>query len=507
MSVYDLTGNTGPDDDQHGTVRAGGATTPPPPEEPENLDEQIDEGVEKNMEGMGGTDNPPPPPPTPPTRNQSTEPPNDDGSGFGFSILSIIGWLSFIILLFAFAWWQTDWDKPFWKNIAYELIILAAIAVLVWKAAEREIVFMFLSPNQVAIVESGRIPKKMIGVTPKGYRIKGFKIEKLEKGVVHKYGVLEKWFGLFFIGLPWMQIKRFVILHERMNPVITQDTPVKDWIERDPIDQHAPEKFLLASVLHDFLVPEIELARGYIVSILVQVELILEEPLVSVYDRSGSQPIEPGIYKADFYKGIGDTVSTAVNNSVRNMEYDEKVPDVVEIDTTCDGTLETDTVTTDIDPSVIIETPQTLNRIGFQGLDKSPDGDLCQGILFEINKTVVKLSGYRAMRIFMPKWDASEKDRALVRKREEAEIERDVLLMKAESENAEFAAALKVAKEHFPGVGFEREIMAMVQEILVSKNISKSGLTSYGQFQFGQPGAKSPRNNPRNNKDQKGGKK
>jgi hypothetical protein len=367
--------------------------------------------------------------------------------------------------------------------IMYESIILTAIFLAIWKCAQAELFFAFRSRNQVSMIESGAKPDKLIGAPPKGWCIDGFSI----KTGTQKYHLWEKWFQMFYIGLTWKQVKEFFLIHERMNEEITADTPPSQWIVRDALGK--PERFLLVNSLHDFFVPGVVLAKGYVMNILVQVELMLEEPLVALYDRSGSQPHENDIYKVDFYGPIGDIVKTAVENACKGMGYGPEIEMATFVEAV---RVARENFPNATDPELIkiVTDMQNSNKkepaekemlqAGFLAADKSSTGPICVAILTEIQRTIVKLSGYGAICVFMPRWAlTSDEQRNLVQEREKATIKRDVANLTAESENAETIVLMKAMKERFPTAS-DSELSQRVTELEISKNISKMGnLTVY----------------------------
>ena len=359
----------------------------------------------------------------------------------------------FIMFSIGFALWLkiSDEDNSFWMTILYELAIYAVLAITLWKCAERDILYGFFTKNQAAIVEAGDKPVKMIGTPPNGYIIDGLKVRKAEAGEIQKYGILARWYKMFFIGLPWRKIKRFILIHERLKKDIPQNTPATEWMDRDSVDAHPPERCLLMIALHDFVVPGVQLEEGYVANVVFQAEFALRDAEVAVYERAGSQPNSQGVYTVDFYGAIENTISTAVENALRGIGYEP-------------------------------ETDSTNNicREGWLATDKSSVGQICKDIVIEINRTAVKLSGYEIMQGSFTKWSlASDEQREQIRLEGLAKIKKNIALLTADSENAETISLMKALKEQFPDAS-DSELAERVESIMNTRKISQmQNLTVY----------------------------
>lgn len=337
-------------------------------------------------------------------------------------------------------------DGVYGLFVSVSLVTLFTIgsALLVWACAENGILCTFLAENRVAIIEGGEgNPVKMIANLQKGWNIDPkdpFKIVGnqeigLPDDAYQKKNWLERLFGIYIIGPPWYSIKRFKMVHERMNSVILKDTPVSDWIKKDPIGE--PESFLLARVLHDFLVADVELAKGYIIHVVVQVRLNLREPKISLYERMGGSGV------VDFYRIIDQVVSTAVGNICRGMNYEDWLKE-----------------------------------------DKAPSSKtngLCLRLHNAIETNLIALSGYEPEEVMIPRWDLTTGEQQdLVRSEEKARIEANIANLKAAAQNAEFTEAMKAAKEQFPDAN-DKDLIAMVTRIMSLKSVASSHLTVYAE--------------------------
>jgi hypothetical protein len=329
--------------------------------------------------------------------------------------------------------------------VGYFVGTVMALVILFWQLAEAHIFAAFLQRNWVIVEESGGNPITVRGNLPPGYTIEDFDIKEHgkeidivnEDGTPGKEFVLdedvkqEKWwwerrFALYLFKLPWHRVKKFPLVHERMIKNIGKEKDPAKWIEID--SKPETEWYLLFNPTHEFLVPDIELTKGYLANALLQVELVLVHPVIAAYERNGG-----------FFREVGKRLSAGVNDALRGKDFKQT-----------------------------------------QGIPKDPESDLCRRLRDDANESVPALSGYRIRRVFFIKWDLIPEHQELVIQEERAEIEAKALKAKAEAENAEFDEAMKVAKREAPNAT-DSELLQMVVDMLNKKNIGRSNLTVYAE--------------------------
>ncbi len=365
------------------------------------------------------------------------------------------------------------------ENMAMEAFeVLGSLAsistvggIAVWECAKARFIITFLARNRVAVAEIEGEPLRLLANLPPGLTLNGTVIE----GEPTNKTTIDSKKKFHYIGLPWVKIREFKLLHERMNTEISDATPVPKWIEKDP--EMDDEWFLLVDVLHEFLFMGLKLKTGFRVNMLIQLQLLLRKPLVTFYNRMGVD--EDGNNIAKFYEEISTIAAASIENALQKMAYniDENLPSDK-------------------------QAQQQKEHLAFLSEAKNSETDWTKNICIEINQTLADLTGYQARKLLIPKWDlATTAEQELQRKRIEAEIEKVAQEIKAAGEVAELAAVMKAIKEAYPNVS-ERERMAMAKDYMKTKNIAESDLQYYSENGGGIPIAPQQ---PRGNKNRKGG--
>jgi|GEM_PF-6132868 len=319
-----------------------------------------------------------------------------------------------------------------WEPVVVPILFFA---VVIWTFGKIRFLIAFMSRNQIATVVGGDgAPLKLIGPPPEGYLIDQENFTLEPTSVKIEEGLLQKKLGLYVIGLPWRKIREFKLVHERMNPRITNDTKTEDWILRST---PKPEWFLLAKVVHQFLVPAIELQKGVLIDVVIEAELMLRRPLVVLFDRMSNTG------EVNTYEVLDKLINTATENALQGMGY--------------------------------------RGENGFQKMDKkAKNNPKCQAMCDEVNQTGLELSGYEVKSVFIPHWDFTDKTQeTLERELETADLRASVLERQAKAENAEFREAMKAAKEQFPDAS-DSELIRMVTQIIKTKDLPRN-LTVYAE--------------------------
>src|SRR3989344_8896212 len=324
------------------------------------------------------------------------------------AILFLSGLGSFLFLLGEIT---GQWGSEAVAIYSLLLGVVTAFLFAAWQLSKNDVFFTFVGRGGIRTVDRGESNVIRILANLTDHHVENMKITKDEP----KRNLLEKYFGLYWIGIPPATVHEFQFVHERMNPNINENTPVSEWIMRD--ERPTPTKELLWEIPHSYLVPGVELADGFRVNVLFNTRSQVVDPVIALYVRRG-QFID---YMAQYVRnGVIGVLSMYTITEFRNANKDENSDLAKRILATID-----------------------------------PPGDM-QGLLEAVGLTVI--GG------FVSHWDASDKTEAealAAEKKAEldgkgrvaaAKKDREAAMTLAQGQMAGLDAALEIIKKRTPGI-------------------------------------------------------
>ena len=186
------------------------------------------------------------------------------------------------------------------------LVIISLLAGIIWQLMEAGMLFTTVRTGTMKFVVAGESWTKTIANIPdKSLNDKGVLVdgEKRKK-------VLEKTFGLFFVGLPFIRkVYSFPIIKEKENPRAKADDP-KTWIDRQDRPEMVDE--LRWKFPRPILVPDVEFSEALKATILVLCKFEVLAPVVPVF-----------IQHARFFELLAAYVRNGVINYCQKMSLND----------------------------------------------------------------------------------------------------------------------------------------------------------------------------------------
>ncbi len=185
-----------------------------------------------------------------------------------------------------------------WGFIIYTLCIalMGAYLFAAWQLAKANIFFTFVGTGKIKTVDRGRdnLVRVLENVSDHHlddhwHIVSGENLKSL----------LEREYGLYWVGLPPSTTHRFSFVHERVNPDINDDTPSSEWIIRDAQAKETDELFW--EVPHTYRITGVELSDGFHVDLLFNTRSRVVVPETALYIRGGqfidymAQYVESGV--------------------------------------------------------------------------------------------------------------------------------------------------------------------------------------------------------------------
>lgn len=158
-----------------------------------------------------------------------------------------------------------------WQIFEIFLAIVMFFIILawgIWTDAKAGGLLKFVGSNQIATFDGGDDTPVGVGANlPKGWVVKGLKIERGEKWVLNPIKFLMNRYGIFWKGFP-TKTHIWSFIHERLNPKRSDDTPVTEWVNRD--ERPTSTDFFLFEKVHWVVVQGVEFKNKFRANILVQ---------------------------------------------------------------------------------------------------------------------------------------------------------------------------------------------------------------------------------------------
>lgn len=305
-------------------------------------------------------------------------------------------------------------------QLAGSLLVFAALAAIaVWKCAEAQFLWMFVPLNWVFLLDRGKgNPYKVVGLR----RVVVLR-RKLDPRKLDPFGK----YGIYWIGLPTVEVHKFPFRHERVNQKLGPDSTSDEWIETDPASVETDH--LLNDVIHWVKVPGVEFMKGQRADLLIKYEALIDGEdgaRTAVYIREGK-----------FYDALNSIINSSVISSkiLRKMEYGE-----------------------------------------FIRADKDEDSVLCREIEDVVNKTAGNTSGYvlKIGSLAVIRFDASSTAEAkLARLKVTARIQAEAARIRAKGEVADVTELIKMIKKQLPNAD-ETTIIEEVSKLGVAHRYANS---------------------------------
>jgi len=236
-------------------------------------------------------------------------------------------------------------------------------------------------------------------------------------------------FGLYYKGWPPLDVHEFLLLHERIDPDLNQETKPEDWVIRDKAP--VPTRHLLWDKQHDFLIPGVEFLGGMKANILLNARFLSRKPIVSTHDREGK-----------FFEVMKPLIHGAVIATASLIKYKEGFSEA----------------------SVQERTAFTDDILA----------------ILNLNNGLVDQTGQEMISVVVSRHDPVTKEQErLLQAETEAKIRRKVARIEAAGDVADVTEMTKALKLQFRTAD-PSQILEMVRDIAVAQRIKESGLQAVG---------------------------
>lgn len=302
------------------------------------------------------------------------------------------------------------------------LVFSALAAIAVWKCAENNFLWMFVPANWVILLDRGKgNPYRVVGLNRGKRRLSRY--------------------GICWIGLPPVEIHKFLLKHERENTNLGPDSTSDHWIVED--GRAVETDHLLNNVIHWIKVPGVVFEGGQRADILFKYEAFIfgeEGARTAVYIREGK-----------FYEAITSIAnSSAISDSIlQPLTYDQ-----------------------------------------FRDANKDEGSPLCLDIEETINRTAGETSGYKLKvgSLAVVRFAASSTaETKLARLKQEAKIEKAAAILRAQGQVADITEAVKTIMQQLPDAD-HTTVIEIVGRIAVADRLANSKhLQAVGGAMLGIP--------------------
>lgn len=337
--------------------------------------------------------------------------------------------------------------------LASLVIFVALAAIVIWESAKVNFLWTFVPRNRAIPFDKGKgNPYKILGI---------------EGNDIRTWLGLN--YGIYWMGLPPVEVHKFFLVHSRMNTNIGSEADGKEtdhskWIVTDP--EPVETEYLLKTVVHWTTAYGVEFKGGRKADVLFQYQATVageEVVKTAVYDREGKF--------FDYLNSLIESSFTSMDR-VREMEYS---PAKSTSKSAKSGAQSKDEyfISADKDgnsPLMVGDKMDDPNNPG----SKIDDPSKPPGLLQSVNKTAAQLTGYKLDSISIVRFGASSSaEEKLARLQDVARIEMAAAKLRAKGEVADVTELIAVIKRKLPDAD-DNTIMEEVSKLGVAHRYANS---------------------------------